>query len=220
MLCCAIRRTHDAGAKPKIATLAFSKLAMTLNWYIMNRYVIRTKENRTHLLSIEKESRLLGYIDDDFILKENKLPLLLQVKTPRGIKGYVETFYPEKSYIKVYDNKRGEIAYLGKEGRLRIDGLYMSFGKLSKEETILQEQKKEKKSEEKLEKSGLTHSYLLDDSEIKGKIYCFRKGRNISTLIWVKTKISAGIEELLRFIPLAISKRVFEQEFIRIFIGG
>lgn len=186
----------------------------------MNRYIIRSKENRTHLLQIEKESKLLGYLDGDFVLKSNKLPLFLRVKTLQGIKGYVETFYPERSCIKVYNNKREEIAYLGKEGKLRIDGLYLSFGKLSREETILQEQKRKKGVEEKLEKSGLTHSYLFDDSEIKGRIYCFRKGRDASTLIRVKTKISAGIEELLRFIPLAISKRVFEQEFIRIFIGS
>jgi len=186
----------------------------------MNRYIIRTRKNRTHLLKIEKETKLLGYIDNDFILKENKLPLLLQIKTPQGIRGYIETFYPEKSCIKVYNNKGEEIAYIGKEGKLRIDGLYLSFGKLSREETILQEQKKEKKLEKKLEKLGLTHSYLLDDPEIKGEIYCFRKERNISTLIRVKTGISPGLEELLRFIPLAISARVFEQEFIRIFIGG
>jgi hypothetical protein len=183
----------------------------------MNRYIIRTNKNRTYLLKIEKDSRLLGYIDGDFILKEKKLPLVLEVKTPQGIRGYLETFYPERSGIKVYDNKREEIAYLEKEGRLRIDGLYLSLDKLSREETILQE---EKKAGEKLEKSGLTHSYVFDDSEIKGIIYCFRKERNISTLIRVKTKISTGIEELLRFIPLAISTRVFEQEFIRIFIGG
>jgi len=183
----------------------------------MNRYIIRTNENRTHLLNIEKDSRLLGYIDNDFMLKNDKLPLVLEVKTPQGIRGYLETFYPGRSGIKVYNNKREEIAYLEKEGRLRIDGLYLSFAKLSKEETILQEQKK---AGEKLEKSGLTHSYVFDDSEIKGRIYCFKKGRNISTLMRVKTKISTGIEELLRFIPLAISRRVFEQEFIRIFIGA
>lgn len=183
----------------------------------MNRYIIRTKENRTHLLSTEKDSKLLGYIDGDFVLKGKKLPLVLEVKTPQGIRGYLETFYPDRSGIKVYDNKREEIAYLEKGGRLRIDGLYLSFAKLSKEETILPE---EKKAGEKLEKLGLTHSYVLDDSEIKGKIYCFKKGRNISTLIRVKTRISVGIEELLRFIPLAISTRVFEQEFIKIFIGG
>jgi len=186
----------------------------------MNRYIIRTRENRTHLLKIDKKSKLLGYIDNDFLLKDKKLPLLLPIKTPQGIRGYIETFYPERSCIKVYNNKGEEIAYLGEKGKLRIDGLYFSFGKLSKEETILQEQKREKKLEEKLEKLGLTHSYLLDDSEIKGKIYCFRKERNISTLIQVKTRISPGLEELLRFIPLAISTRVFEQEFIRIFIGG
>lgn len=186
----------------------------------MNRYIIRTKENRTHLLKIAKETKLLGYINNDFILKENKLPLLLQIKTPQGIRGYIETFYPERSCIKVYNNKEEEIAYLGKEGKLRIDGLYFSFSKLSREETILQEQKKGKKLKEKLERSGLTHSYLLDDSEIKGKIYCFKKEKNISTLIRIKTRISPGLEELLRFIPLAISTRVFEQEFIRIFIGG
>ncbi|GAI02997.1 unnamed protein product, partial [marine sediment metagenome] len=104
----------------------------------MNRYIIRTNEKRTHLLKIEKDSRLLGYIDDDFILKEKKLPLVLEVKTPQGIRGYLETFYPERSGIKVYDNKREEIAYLEKEGRLRIDGLYLSFVKLSREETVLQ----------------------------------------------------------------------------------
>lgn len=187
----------------------------------MSRYIIRTKENKTYLLGIEKETKPLGYIEYDFILRREKLPLLTEVKTPQRIEGYVETFYPKESCIRVYNSKKEEVAYLEKSGRLRIDGVYLSFKRLSKNETIVEEEKeKGKKLGEKLEKLGLTHSYLLNDSEVKGKIYCFRKSNDISTLLSVSTKTSSGIEELLRFIPLAISKRVFEQEFIRRFIGN
>ena len=187
----------------------------------MSRYIIRTKQNKTYLLGIEKETKLLGYIGYNFILRGGKLPLLTEVKTPQRIGGYVETFYPKESCIRVYNSKREEVAYLEKSGRLRIDGVYLPCKRLSKNETIVEEEKeKRKKLRDKLERLGLTHSYLLNDSEVKGKIYCFRKGSDISTLLSVSTKTPSGIEELLRFIPLAISKRIFEQEFIRKFIGN
>jgi len=187
----------------------------------MARYIIRTKRNKTELFIVVGKTEPLGVIDYDFILKDKKLPLYTQVKTPQGIAGYVETFYPSESSIRVYDKKHEEVAYLGKFDTLRIDGVYVSLTKLSQEETISREEsEKVKKVTEKLKRSGLTHSYWLDDLELKGKVYCFARKNDISTLVSVNTGIKPGVEELLRFLPLTISRRVFEQEFIRRFIAS
>jgi len=185
----------------------------------MARYIIRTKKNKTKLFIVDSGTELLGVIDYDFILKDKKLPLYTQVKTPQGIAGYVETFYPSESSIRVYDKKHEEVAHLGESNTLRIDGVYISLIKLSKEETISREEReKGKKVTEKLKRLGLTHSYRLNDLELKGNIYCFARKNDISMLVSVNTGMKPGIEELLRFLPLSISKRVFEQEFIRRFI--
>lgn len=184
----------------------------------MARYIIRTERKKTELLIIVGKTELLGVIDHDFILRNEKIPLHALVKTPQGIAGYVETFYPSESSIRVYDKRREEVAYFGKSDTLRIDGVYVSLTKLSKEETISREEKG-KKLTEKLERLGLSHSYWLDDLEFKGKVYCFTRKNDISTLVSVNTGIKAGVEELLRLLPLAISRRIFEQEFIRRFIA-
>ncbi|MFQ5836215.1 MAG: hypothetical protein ACE5HR_09900, partial [bacterium] len=186
----------------------------------MGRYIIRTERNKTELLIIVGRTESLGVIDYDFILRDEKLPLHALVKTPQGIAGYVETFYPSERSIRVYDKRREEVAYLGKSDTLRIDGVYISLTKLSKEETISREEReKGKKLTEKLERLGLTHSYWLDDLEFKGKVYCFTRKNEISTLVSVNTGIKPGVEELLRLLPLAISRRISEQEFIRRFIA-
>lgn len=186
----------------------------------MGRYIVRIERNKTELLIIAGKTEPLGVIDYDFILRDEKLPLHAQVKTPQGIAGYVETFYPSERSIRVYDKKEEEVAYLGKSDTLRIDGLYVSLMKLSKEETISKEEReKGKKLTKKLERLGLSHSYWLDDLEFRGKVYCFGRKNDISTLVSVNTGIKPGIEELLRFLPLAISRRIFEQEFIRRFIA-
>jgi len=186
----------------------------------MARYIIRTERNKTELLIIVSKTEPLGMIDHDFILRNEKLPLHASVKTPQGIAGYVETFYPAESSIRVYDKRREEVAYLGKPDTLRIDGVYVPLMKLSKKETISREEReKGKKPTERLERLGLSHSYWLDDLEFKGKVYCFSRKNDISTLISVNTGIKPGVEELLRLLPLAISRRIFEQEFIRRFIA-
>lgn len=184
----------------------------------MARYIVRTERNKTELLIIVGRTELVGVIDHDFILRNEKIPLRALVKTPQGIAGYVETFYPSESSIRVYDKKQEEVAYFGKSDTLRIDGVYVSLTKLSKEETISREEKG-KKLTEKLERLGLSHSYWLDDLEFKGKVYCFTRKNDISTLVSVNTGIKPGVEELLRLLPLAISRRIFEQEFIRRFIA-
>jgi len=186
----------------------------------MARYIIRTERNKTELLIIVGRTEPLGVINHDFVLRSEKLPLYTLVKTPQGIAGYVETFYPSESSIRVYDKRREEVAYLGKSDTLRIDGVYVSLKKLSKEETISREEReKGKKPAKKLERLGLSHSYWLDDLELKGKVYCFTRENDISTLVSVNTGIKPGMEELLRLLPLAISGRIFEQEFIRRFIA-
>lgn len=186
----------------------------------MARYIIRTEKNKTELLIIVGRTEPLGVIDHDFIIRDERLPLHAMVKTPQGTAGYVETFYPSESSIRVYDERREEVAYLGKSDTLRIDGVYVSLTKLSKEETLSREgREKGKKLIEKLEGLGLSHSYWLDDLELKGKIYCFTRKNKISTLVSVNTGIEPGVEELLRLLPLAISRRIFEQEFIRRFIA-
>ncbi len=182
----------------------------------MAKYIIRTERNKTKLLTIGGRTEPVGVIDYDFILRGEKLPLHARVRTPQEIAGYVETFYPWESSIRVYNKKQEEIAYLGKPDTLRIEGVYVSLTKLSKQETILREEReKGKKLTEKLEGLGLSHSYWLDDLEFKGKIYCFTRKNDISTLVSVNTGIKPGMDELLRFLPLAISRRIFEQEFIR-----
>ena len=187
----------------------------------MARYIIRTKRNKTELFIIVSKTEPLGVIDYDFILRDKELPLYRQVKTSQGIAGYIETFYPSESSIRVYDKKHEEVAYLGKFDTLRIDGVYVSLTKLSKEETILREEReKGRKVAEKLKRLGLTHSYWLDDLELKGNVYCFARRNDISTFVSVNTRIKPGAEELLRFLPLSISRRVFEQEFIRRFIAS
>jgi|GEM_PF-1702746 len=186
----------------------------------MARYIIRTERNKTKLLIMVGKTEPIGVIGHDFILRNEKLPLHASVKTRQGIAGYVETFYPAESSIRVYDKRREEVAYLGKSDTLRIDGVYVSLTKLSKEETISREERgKGKKLTERLERLGLSHSYWLDDLEFKGKVYCFSRKNDISTLVSVNTEIEPGVEELLRLLPLAISRRVFEQEFIRRFIA-
>lgn len=184
----------------------------------MARYIVRTERNKTELLIIVGKTEAVGVIDHDFILRNEKIPLHALVKTPQGIAGYVETFYPSESFIRVYDKKQEEVAYFGKSDTLRIDGVYVSLTKLSKEETISREGEG-KKLTEKLERLGLSHSYWLDDLEFKGKVYCFTRKNDISTLVSVNTGIKPGVEELLRLLPLAISRRIFEQEFIRRFIA-
>lgn len=187
----------------------------------MARYIIRTKRNKTELFIIVSKTELLGVIDYDFILRDKALPLYRQVKTSQGIAGYVETFYPSESSIRVYNKKHEEVAHLGESNTLRIDGVYVSLIKLSKEETISREERERgKKITEKLKKLGLTHSYWIDDLELKGSVYCFARKNDISTLVSVNTGMKPGIEELLRFLPLSISRRVFEQEFIRRFIAS
>jgi hypothetical protein len=186
----------------------------------MARYIIRTERNKTELLIIVGKTEPLGVIDHDFILRNEKIPLHAEVKTSQGTAGYVETFYPAESSIRVYDKRREEVAYLGKSDTLRIDGVYVSLTKLSKEKTISREEKeKGKKITEKLERLGLSHSYWFDDLEFKGKLYCFTRKNDISTLVSVNTGIEPGVKELLRLLPLAISRRIFEQEFIRRFIA-
>ena len=187
----------------------------------MARYIIRTEKNKTELLSIPGRTEPLGVINHDFILRDEKPPLHVMVKTPQGIAGYVETFYSSESSIRVYDKRREEVAYFGKSDTLRIDGVYVSLAKLSQEETLSREERERgKKLTEKLEGLGLSHSYWLDDLEFKGRVYCFARKNEISTLVSVNTGIRPGVEELLRLLPLAISRRIFEQDFIRRFIAS
>jgi len=188
----------------------------------MGKYIVRTRGNKTHLLQIGEKTELIGYIDYDFILRGRKIPVRKSIHTPTGVKGWIETFHPSESFIKVYNHRGEEISYLEKSNRCRIDGVYLSFERLSRDETVLREEEKEGKKgvREKLEKLGLSHSYLFKDSQLKAEIYCFAKAANISTLLYTTSRTKSGIEELLRFLPLAISKRVFEQDFIRKFIAG
>jgi hypothetical protein len=188
----------------------------------MGKYIVRTKGNKTYLFQIGEKTELIGYINYDFILRVKEIPVRKSIKTPHGVKGWIETFYPSESFIKVYNEKGEEVAYLEKSKRCRIDGVYLSLERLSREETVLREEEKEgrKGEREKLENLGLSHSYLFKDSQIKAEIYCFTKATNISTLLYTTSGIKSGIEELLRFLPLAISKRVFEQDFVRKFIAG
>jgi len=186
----------------------------------MKKYIIRTKDGKTHLFQVRGKNELIGYINYDFILRRGALPVRCEVRGRHGTRGWVETFYPSASCIKVYNRRKEEVAYLERPDRLRIDGVYISFLRLSKEETILAEERQEKgKVSKKLEEAGLTHSYVLDDSKLGGRIYCFARKGDISTFLYTDTAIEPGIDELLRFLPLAISKRVFEQEFVRRFMG-
>jgi len=184
----------------------------------MSRYIVRTGKGKTHLFKIDRTDELIGYIGYDFLLRKEKLPVKVQVVTPNGVAGYVETFYPSEVCIRAYDSKGGEIAYLNHSGDLRIDGVYVSFNQLSREEAFLSEEKEKTKSQ--LKELGLNCCYVFNDLEARGKIYCFAKKNDISTLLQVYTSAEPGILELLRFLPLAIAGRVFEQEFIRRFISG
>ncbi|MCD6082986.1 hypothetical protein J7J59_02605 [Candidatus Aerophobetes bacterium] len=186
----------------------------------MAKYIVRTGKGRTFLFLVKRKNELIGHIDYDFILRGGILPVRSKIMACGKIAGWVETFYPSISCIRVYNKRREEVAYLERSNRLRIDGVYVSFNRLSKEETILVEEREGRgKLKERLEKTGLTHSYLLEDSKIKGRVYCFARESDISTLLYISTDIEAGIDELLRFLPLAIARRVFEQEFIRRFMG-
>ena len=203
-----------------INNAAFRKLALKgrhkINPIKMSRYIVRTGRGKTHLFKIDRVDELIGYINYDFLLRKEKLPVKVRVITPNGVAGYVETFYPSEICIRVYDSKGGEIAYLNRSGDLRIDGVYVSFNQLSREETILSEEKE--KTRLQLKELGLNCCDIFNDSQVRGKIYCFSKKNDISTLLQVYTSEKPGIVELLRFLPLAIAKRVFEQEFIRRFI--
>ncbi len=181
---------------------------------------MRTGKGKTRLFKIDTTDDLIGYIGYDFLLKRGKLPVRVPVVSPDGVAGYVETFYPSDICIRVCDSKGGEIAYLNHSNALRIDGVYISFRQLSMEETILNEEKRETKSQ--LKELGLSCCYIFNDLEVRGKIYCFAKKNDISALLQVYTSTYAesGILALLRFLPLVIARRVFEQEFIRRFISG
>jgi len=170
----------------------------------MAKYIVRTGKGRTSLFLVKRKNELIGHIEYDFILRGGILPVRSKIMACGKIVGWVETFYPSISCIRVYNK----------------DGVYVSFSRLSKDETILVEEREGKgEPKERLEKAGLTHSYLLEDSKIKGRVYCFARESDISTLLCTSTDIKAGIDELLRFLPLAVARRVFEQEFIRRFMG-
>lgn len=183
----------------------------------MSRYIIRTGKGKTRLFEIDKTDELIGYINYDFLLRKQDLPVKVRVITPDGVAGYVKTFYPSEICIRVYDGKGGEIAYLNHSRKLRIDGVYVSFEQLSGEEIILNEEKEKARSQ--LKQLGLNCCYIFNDSEVRGKIYCFAKKNDISTLLQVYTPVEPGVLELLRFLPLAIARRVFEQEFVKRFIS-